>query len=38
MTTIDHAVLDDQRQHWQATFQANPGMYASDPSMGVSHE
>jgi SAM-dependent methyltransferase len=29
----NHVVLDGQRQHWQATFEANPGMYGADPSM-----
>ena len=33
MTKTNHVVLDGQRQHWQATFQANPGMYGTDPSM-----
>jgi SAM-dependent methyltransferase len=31
--TTDHAVLDGQRQHWQATFGANPDMYGKAPSM-----
>src|SRR5215472_17787681 len=26
-------MLDAQREHWQATFDANPGMYGADPSM-----
>jgi ubiquinone/menaquinone biosynthesis C-methylase UbiE len=26
-------MLDAQREHWQATFDANPGMYGTDPSM-----
>ena len=30
--TSEHAALDGQRQHWQATFHANPGMYGPDPS------
>ena len=33
VTKPSHVVLDGQRQHWQATFQANPGMYGADPSM-----
>jgi SAM-dependent methyltransferase len=33
VTKPNHAALDSQRQHWQATFQANPGMYGTDPSM-----
>lgn len=27
-----HDVLDAQREHWQATFHANPTMYGTDPS------
>ena len=33
MTKTNHVVLDGQRQHWQATFEANPGMYGIDPSL-----
>jgi SAM-dependent methyltransferase len=33
VTKTNHAALDSQRQHWQATFQANPAMYGTDPSM-----
>ncbi len=33
MTKTDHAVLDGQRQHWQTTFETNPGMYGAAPSM-----
>jgi SAM-dependent methyltransferase len=28
----NQAALDGQREHWQVTFQANPGMYGPDPS------
>ena len=27
-----HDLLDAQREHWQATFHANPSMYGTDPS------
>ena len=33
MTETNRVVLDGQRQHWQATFEANPGMYGTDPSV-----
>jgi SAM-dependent methyltransferase len=30
--TTNRDVLDAQREHWQATFQANPDMYGTNPS------
>lgn len=33
MTEPSDNLLDGQRQHWQTTFQANPDMYGTDPSL-----
>lgn len=32
LMTVDHAVLDAQRRHWQEVFRANQAMYGTNPS------
>jgi hypothetical protein len=36
--TMDRDALDARREHWQATFEANPNIYGIDPSQpGEAH-
>ena len=35
---MDRDALDARREHWQATFEANPNIYGIDPSQpGEAH-